>query len=110
MRETKHHVAAESKLQGELPPDGIPTQREIFWRTSVRDRNLSSVTQAGLVNNLNDGMAWGLVREGIFRYDPQSGGAALVAKSPRPVTAGFALMERRLYFASGAVIYRYRLP
>jgi MFS family permease len=60
VRETKHHVAAESKLQGELPPDGIPTQREIFWRTSVRDRNLSSVTQAGLVNNLNDGMAWGL--------------------------------------------------
>ena len=25
-----------------------------------RDRNLSSVSQAGLVNNLNDGMAWGL--------------------------------------------------
>jgi MFS family permease len=29
-------------------------------RTTLRDRNLSSVTQAGLVNNLNDGMAWGL--------------------------------------------------
>jgi MFS family permease len=32
----------------------------VFWRTTVRDRNLSSVSQAGLVNNLNDGMAWGL--------------------------------------------------
>jgi MFS family permease len=60
VRETKHHVAAESKLHGELPPDGVPTQREIFWRTSLLDRNLSSVSQAGLVNNLNDGMAWGL--------------------------------------------------
>ncbi len=60
VRETKHHVAAESKLHGELPPEGIPTQREIFWRTSLLDRNLSSVSQAGLVNNLNDGMAWGL--------------------------------------------------
>jgi MFS family permease len=60
VRETKHHVAHESKLQGGLPPDGVPTQREIFWRTTVLDRNLSSVTQAGLVNNLNDGMAWGL--------------------------------------------------
>ena len=35
-------------------------QREIFRRTSLTDRNLSSVSQAGLVNNLNDGMAWGL--------------------------------------------------
>src|SRR5213596_1644024 len=34
--------------------------REVFWRTSFTDRNLSSITQAGLVNNLNDGMAWGL--------------------------------------------------
>jgi MFS family permease len=38
----------------------VPTQREIFWRTTLLDRNLSSVTQAGLVNNLNDGMAWGI--------------------------------------------------
>ena len=60
VRETKGHVAQESKLHGELPPGGIPTQRAIFWRTTLLDRNLSSVTQAGLVNNLNDGMAWGL--------------------------------------------------
>jgi MFS family permease len=60
VRETKHHVAHESKLQGELAPDGVPTQREVFWRTTLLDRNLSSVSQAGLVNNLNDGMAWGL--------------------------------------------------
>jgi MFS family permease len=60
VRETKHHAAAESKLHGGLAPDGMPTQREIFWRTSLLDKNLSSVSQAGLVNNLNDGMAWGL--------------------------------------------------
>jgi MFS family permease len=40
--------------------DEQPSQREIFWRTSFLDRNLSSISQAGLVNNLNDGMAWGL--------------------------------------------------
>jgi MFS family permease len=60
VRETKHHVAAESRLAGELPPEGVPTAREVFWRTSLLDKNLSSVSQAGLVNNLNDGMAWGL--------------------------------------------------
>ena len=36
------------------------SQRQVFLRTSFTDPNLSSVSQAGLVNNLNDGMAWGL--------------------------------------------------
>jgi MFS family permease len=60
VRETKHHVTAESKLHAKLPSEAMPTQREVFWRTSLLDKNLSSVSQAGLVNNLNDGMAWGL--------------------------------------------------
>jgi MFS family permease len=60
VRETKHHVAHESTLDADLPPEGRPTQREVFWRTTLFDKNLSSISQAGLVNNLNDGMAWGL--------------------------------------------------
>jgi MFS family permease len=60
LRETRHHVAAESKLHGAWPPEVAPTQLEVFWRTSLLDKNLSSISQAGLVNNLNDGMAWGL--------------------------------------------------
>jgi MFS family permease len=60
VRETRGHVAQEAKLSGELPTLRGPTQREIFLRTTFTDRELSSVTQAGLVNNLNDGMAWGL--------------------------------------------------
>ena len=60
VRETHLHVKHEAKLAGDHPPAGAPTQREVFWRTTLTDRELSSVTQAGLVNNLNDGMAWGL--------------------------------------------------
>ena len=60
VRETSHHVAVEAKLLVAILPEDVPSQREIFWRTTLRDRDLSSVTQAGLVNNLNDGMAWGL--------------------------------------------------
>ncbi len=62
VRETKHLVAHEATLQAQ-PGLGLErslTPREVFWRTSFRDKNLSSVSQAGLVNNLNDGMAWGL--------------------------------------------------
>jgi MFS family permease len=38
-----------------------PTFKEIFLLTSWRDRTLFSISQAGLVNNLNDGLAWGLL-------------------------------------------------
>lgn len=60
VRETTHHVAAEAAQHAGETSGPVPTQREIFWRTTLQDQNLSSVSQAGLVNNLNDGMAWGL--------------------------------------------------
>jgi len=34
--------------------------KQIFWLTSWKDKTLFSVSQAGLVNNMNDGMVWGL--------------------------------------------------
>jgi MFS family permease len=34
--------------------------REVFTRTTYGDRNLFACSQAGLVNNLNDGMSWGV--------------------------------------------------
>jgi MFS family permease len=58
VRDTHGHVVAESSLHG--APERVATSRDVFWKTSWTDRNLSSVSQAGLVNNLNDGMAWGL--------------------------------------------------
>jgi MFS family permease len=60
VRETKHHVAAESKLTESFQPSAFHAGARSFWRTTLLDKNLSSVSQAGLVNNLNDGMAWGL--------------------------------------------------
>lgn len=60
VRETRHHVRHESMLHDASAAGRVLTSRVIFWRTTVRDANLSSVSQAGLVNNLNDGMAWGL--------------------------------------------------
>lgn len=63
VRETRGHADLEAR-QTEIPegePAGIPGGREVFIRTSFTDRNLSSASQAGLVNNLNDGMAWGLL-------------------------------------------------
>ncbi len=59
VRETHGHAHHEARLDtAGSSPDLGPA--EVFARTSFRDRDLSAVSQAGLVNNLNDGMAWGL--------------------------------------------------
>jgi MFS family permease len=60
VRETRHHVSHEIALLGAPSTEGVASAREMFWRTTLFDCNLSSVSQAGLVNNLNDRMAWGL--------------------------------------------------
>ena len=60
VRESHGHARTEG-IQRSGPGDATPlSSRAIFLRTSFTDRNLSSISQAGLVNNLNDGMAWGL--------------------------------------------------
>jgi MFS family permease len=60
VRDTRDHVAYETALRSPKQAEAHVSQREVFWRTTLSDRNLSSVSQAGLVNNLNDGMAWGI--------------------------------------------------
>ena len=54
IKDTKHHVAKE------ISSNHIPLLKNIFWDTTWKNKNLGSVTQAGLINNLNDGMVWGV--------------------------------------------------
>ena len=54
VKDTKYHVAKEAIT------NTIPRLKNIFWDTTWKDKNLGSVTQAGLINNLNDGMVWGI--------------------------------------------------
>jgi MFS family permease len=76
VRETRGHARLEAQLTDpdraigtsptldSGPPagsgDGLST-REVVVRTSLREPALSACSQAGLVNNLNDGLAWGLL-------------------------------------------------
>lgn len=62
VRETHGHArheAARHEAAGTVGRDTLTTG-EIFRLTSFRDKALSSCSQAGMVNNLNDGLAWGL--------------------------------------------------
>src|SRR4029453_12515872 len=76
VRETRGHARLEASLtnaghsasEDPAPDMGVgsaggerPSTREVFVRTSLREPALSACSQAGLVNNLNDGLAWGLL-------------------------------------------------
>lgn len=54
VKDTHNHVAAETAASP------VSKTKNIFWFTTWKNRNLSAVTQAGLINNLNDGMMWGI--------------------------------------------------
>lgn len=54
VKDTGLHVAHETSFSN------IPRLKKVFWETTWLNRNLGSVTQAGLVNNLNDALTWGL--------------------------------------------------
>jgi MFS family permease len=56
VKETNQFNAAEIKdTDNEIPV------KSVFWETTIKNRGLSAVTQAGMINNLNDGMIWGLL-------------------------------------------------
>lgn len=55
IKDTHQHVAAETVDHPKKKLDNI------FWQTTWKHPNLGSISQAGLVNNLNDGMVWGLL-------------------------------------------------
>jgi MFS family permease len=55
VKDTRHHVAAETAAST------VSKLKNVFWETTWKHPSLGSITQAGLVNNLNDGMVWGLL-------------------------------------------------
>lgn len=66
VRETRGHAEVEARAHvpqadgSDALLHGKLTQREVFTQTSLHEPALSSACQAGMVNNLNDGLAWGL--------------------------------------------------
>jgi MFS family permease len=61
VRDTAAHVALEQADHHQGADGTPPTLRGAFARATYREPALRSCSQAGLVNNLNDGLAWGLV-------------------------------------------------
>jgi len=62
VKETHHHAQTEAArhVSSQDSAHAHLTTGQVFALTSFKDRSLSAASQAGLVNNLNDGLAWGL--------------------------------------------------
>jgi len=101
VRETRGHVRLEARRHGGPGAAGErPSLGQIFTLTSWRNRDLFACSQAGLVNNLNDGLAWGL----LPLYFAQAGlGVSAVAT----VSAAYPLSWGVLQMSTGALSDRW---
>ncbi len=77
VRETRGHVRLEARQAGDAGER--PSLRRVFAQASWRDRDLFACSQAGLVNNLNDGLAWGLLPLFFARAGLGIGAIALIS-------------------------------
>lgn len=68
VKDTRKFVNIEQKVSENS------TMKSVFLETTFKNKNLSSITQAGLVNNLNDGMIWGILPILLFalNYDTKN--------------------------------------
>ena len=60
VRDTRRHAVLEATAHHASEPIDRPSTVQVFAETSWRNRTLFCASQAGLVNNLNDGMSWGV--------------------------------------------------
>jgi MFS family permease len=79
VRDTAAHVALEQARDHARADGAAPTFRSAFAQASYREPALRSCSQAGLVNNLNDALAWGLVPLYLAAHGATVGDIGLVA-------------------------------
>jgi MFS family permease len=75
-------------VQNEVPAKETKSLKNIFIETTFKNKTLSSITQAGLVNNLNDGMIWGLFPIFLFSLNYDNSQIGLIS-SVYPFVWGF---------------------
>jgi MFS family permease len=75
-------------VQNEVPAKETKSLKNIFIETTFKNKTLSSITQAGLVNNLNDGMIWGLFPIFLFSLNYNNSQIGLIS-SIYPFVWGF---------------------
>jgi MFS family permease len=79
VRDTARHVALEQRGEDRAADEHAPSLRQALVHASWESRDLRACSQAGLVNNLNDALAWGLVPLYLAAHGASVGAIGLVA-------------------------------
>jgi MFS family permease len=79
VRDTGAHVALEQARDHARADAEAPSLRHAFAQATYREASLRSCSQAGLVNNLNDALAWGLVPLYLAAHGASVGSIGLIA-------------------------------
>jgi MFS family permease len=79
VRDTAGHVALEQKRDHAGADTAPPPMREAFPDATYREPALRSCSQAGLVNNLNDALAWGVIPLFLVAHGASAAEVGLVA-------------------------------
>lgn len=98
VRETRGHVHLEARQAGAAVER--PSAGRVFVLASWGDRDLFACSQAGLVNNLNDGLAWGLLPIFFAR-------AGLGIEAVALISAAYPLSWGALQLGTGALSDRW---
>ena len=73
VKDTRKFVNIEQKVSENS------TMKSVFLETTFKNKTLSSITQAGLVNNLNDGMIWGILPILLFALNYNTKNIGVIA-------------------------------
>ena len=95
MRDTAAHVALEQQAHADRAHDAPHSLRSAFTHATLRDPVLRACNQAGLVNNLNDALAWGLAPLYLAANGASVRQIAIVAAA-YPVVWGAGQLAHRL--------------
>jgi len=85
VHETRPHARLEAEQAGEQGKDPTAASqsqlsfKQVFTLTSWRNKSLFAASQAGMINNLNDGMVWGLVPLLLIGFDTTVEQIAIIA-------------------------------
>jgi hypothetical protein len=112
--EAKTILSLASTTDGRLY--GITNNEKVFVFDSEK-REVQKVLDLGWKGPIEislqlgpEGRLYGLAKEAIFMIDPKNDQTFLLAKPSIPITAGMAILGRKIFFGSDANLYEYEIP
>jgi len=95
---------------------GITDNEKVFVFNS-ENREIKKVFDLGFKNPIEvslqlgpDGRLYGLASEAIFAINPKDDQVSFLGKPPTPIDSGMAMLDRKIYYGSGANLWEFEIP